>query len=318
MYIRHYGSKTITEIKNIEKRAGYWRFFEDRYGVLWIATRRGVLKFDAEKEPFSLYSIDENSTQESRRFVTSFSESGHFPDRLWLSASDGIYMYDTKNRNILKSPFKFRGSNVDEDMFVNCVSEAGKNKLWLGTSNLGLFSYDMDSGQIRNYSFAHYKQDVIQSNRVLCLQPDSTGNIWVGTASGVSILDPKKNKISQVPSRSIRTYSASVEAFMDNLENHSRPLSSILPVGDYVDKSIDFALTNDEFIVISAIGEGLPQWNMVDYGWLETADGKVLWSNKELSETFHAGGSAKNRKKTKYHKSLRGQFAPTVRVSRLS
>ena len=77
--------------------------------------------------------------------------------------------------------------------------------------------------------------------------------------------------------------------------DNKSPVSSIINVGDYADISKEFVLRNDSKIIIYSVGEGLPAWNMVDYGWLESNDGDTLWSAGDISKSFHAGGGEKNR-----------------------
>jgi len=308
MYIRYHGGEKFTEIKNIEKNIGYWGFFEDRYGVMWIVSRQGLLKYDAEKEPFALHSIDENSTQESRRFVTSFAGSQIYPERLWLSSSNGIYTYDMSDGRIAKAPFSLESSGLLDDEFSNTICETEDHNLWIGTANRGLFAYDLKKKSVRHYQFQNYKRDVLSSNQVRSLAPDSNGKLWIGTQGGLCFLELNSNRLTRIPSQISRIYDAKIIKLLDSVRVFSRPVSSILGTGDYVDKSIDFALTGEVHVLITSIGEGLPQWNMVDYGWLENAEGRIIWDMKELTETFHAGGTLKNRKKIGFLKLLPGRY----------
>lgn len=73
------------------------------------------------------------------------------------------------------------------------------------------------------------------------------------------------------------------------------PTSSLINVGDHANMSKEFVLRNDAKVVIYSVGEGLPQWGMVDFGLLEAENGDTLWNGGDFKQSFHVGGGLKNR-----------------------
>ena len=70
-------------------------------------------------------------------------------------------------------------------------------------------------------------------------------------------------------------------------------LARIAPVGDDADKRAGFALDRQTRVAIYALGEGR-DGEMYDYGWIEDANGRIVWE-MTYRMTDRAGGASKNR-----------------------
>jgi len=124
---------------------------------------------------------------------------------------------------------------------------------------------------------------------------DKNESIWVGSDEGVSVLLKNTNEFDAVPSFYNRRYETKLISAIDSLRKSTKPLSSIIGVGDYSDLSKEFVLREDVKAIIYSVGEGLRAWNMVDFGWLESGDGDILWTAEDFRVSFHASGGLKNR-----------------------
>ena len=62
------------------------------------------------------------------------------------------------------------------------------NEICFGTYSEGLWVYDKIRGEVKVYSTSTVPH--LQSNTILALENDHDGNMWVGTAAGLYILDP--------------------------------------------------------------------------------------------------------------------------------
>lgn len=79
-----------------------------------------------------------------------------------------------------------------------------------------------------------------------------------------------------------------------DLEKDKNIISQIVKVGNNLNKSSYFKISEPTRVRIYALGEGFKN-QMFDYGWIEDANtGKIIWE-MTYSMTFHAGGSRKNR-----------------------
>lgn len=81
-------------------------------------------------------------------------------------------------------------------IYVRDIIEDIDHSIWLATGNMGLIHITGDinepsSLKFRNYS---YRSQKLQTNSVLCLHIDQSGNMWAGTEGGGLYLYSRKEK----------------------------------------------------------------------------------------------------------------------------
>jgi serine phosphatase RsbU (regulator of sigma subunit)/ligand-binding sensor domain-containing protein len=77
-----------------------------------------------------------------------------------------------------------------------CISKSYENILWIGTLNQGLFKYNLNTGEFRQYNKnVEAVSDIVTSNDVYYVLEDSKGIVWFSTPNGLGKLDPKTEKI---------------------------------------------------------------------------------------------------------------------------
>lgn len=268
-------------------------FYEDSFGIIWIASFRGLMKYDLDKKPFEIITLSDIQDEEHDKYIRIFEESKTYKGKLWLGTSNGILLYDTKSKLINSESQLLRTINKPIGNSVTSILEENNN-LWYGTESFGLFKFNLNSLKQTNFKTKIYENNTIDHNQVMTLL-DMNDAIWIGTNFGINIVNKETNKISRIPSLMSRQYNLELLSALDFLKNNETPLVEIQEVGDYADISKDFVLTEDKRALIVSVGEGLPQWNMVDYGWLENEAGDTLWKSNDLFKTYHAGGNGKNR-----------------------
>lgn len=267
-------------------------FFKDKFGVVWISSGNGVLKYDFNRKPFELIKPD-IVEDDNEPVVLAFTASQKYSDKVWLGTSAGLFLYDRSQKIIETSNSLLnRINNPSKYIILSLLEKDGV--LWIGTANNGLYSLDLAARNLDNYRPRFYDRTSINNVTVRNIIAAPDGSIWVGTDSGLNIIS-NNGEISGVPTFITRQYNKKLTALLAELSSRSAPVTSLIEVGDYADLSKEFVLTKDEKVIITSMGEGLPQWNMVDYGWLESFDGDTLWSSKEFYSTFHATGTYKNR-----------------------
>jgi signal transduction histidine kinase/ligand-binding sensor domain-containing protein len=76
------------------------------------------------------------------------------------------------------------------------ISKSYENILWIGTLNQGLFKYNLNTGEFRQYNKnAEAVSDIVTSYDVYYVFEDSKGIVWFSTPNGLGKLDPKTEKI---------------------------------------------------------------------------------------------------------------------------
>ena len=308
IYVYHTDKKIYQHILKSNTPNWYGApIYEDKFGVVWITSGVGVIKYDFDRKPFELFKLDDISEDDNNSAVISFANSEYFSDKIWLGSSGGLLMFDMHEKNIVRDSRLLNIVNKKSKHVIRCVIEKDNN-LWIGTINEGLFRLNLKTGALSNYKARFYDNTTINDNSVYTLLAMDNGKIFVGTDFGLNVIDPGSSAVKSIPTFMSRHYSPELIELLTNLSENSVPVTSILEVGDYADLKKDFVLTSDENIIITSMGEGLPVWNMVDYGWLESNKGDTLWSNKDFYSTYHASGTRKNRMKIGMMKLKKGRY----------
>ncbi|MBR1700339.1 MAG: response regulator [Lachnospiraceae bacterium] len=100
---------------------------------------------------------------------------------IWVGTYSGIYRYDGSH---------FEAMELDERIRnVMAFYVDSRGKLWIGTNDSGVGCYDPVDGNIRFYTM----EDGLAGNSIRALCEDDDGNIYVGTAGYLSIIDPQGN-----------------------------------------------------------------------------------------------------------------------------
>jgi signal transduction histidine kinase/ligand-binding sensor domain-containing protein/DNA-binding response OmpR family regulator len=123
----------------------------------------------------------------------------------------------------------------------------------------------------------------INSNWIISIYEDKTGNFWVGTPEGLNLFD-RKNEIFRHINYRDSVYLPVVYEFLSSLIANSKIISSILRVGDYANFTTSFTINKKTTVLIIIMDE--PGY---DDGWLESANGDIIAgqiNNNEVS----AGG----------------------------
>jgi len=150
--------------------------FKDSEGNLWFntseAVKKGVMKFDG-KDWTSYYN------KNSLASITTFFEDSK--GTLWL----GVYIPGTMYVNGLT---KVNGDSFERISKVGTkfIAEGSDGRLWFGAKNL--LSYDGNS------IIEHDKKE-FWDGKIAALYCNNSGNIWVGTESGVASYDGKNWKV---------------------------------------------------------------------------------------------------------------------------
>ena len=122
--------------------------FEDRAGILWLATFAGLSRFDPKTEQFTVYRHDpENSRSLSHDSVNAIREDRQ--GLLWVGTRNGLNQLD-RSRGVFTA---FTTKDGLPDDRIQAILEDGQGYLWLATHN-GLSRFHPPTKTFRNYSEA--------------------------------------------------------------------------------------------------------------------------------------------------------------------
>ncbi len=174
---------------------------EDNAGYMWISTYGGGLnKFDKKTGNFFVYKNDPRDPNSiSSDFVENCFEDAK--GLIWISTfggqKGGLNSFD---KNSGKFSYYAADNLIEKGLngqLLLQIKADSKGIIWNGTSVDGLIAFDKEKKTVIN----QYKNDPknkfsISNNDVRCLFDDSQGHLWVGTISGLNMLDKNTGKFT--------------------------------------------------------------------------------------------------------------------------
>ena len=156
-------------------------FYEDNSGNLWIGTWGGGLnKMNIETGTITRKFVD------IPEFVNDILEDKH--NRIWIGCNSGLYLYDQKNKNIMRFDSQHDVKRKLTAESINKIIEDHSGNLWVGTWD-GLNEIILKSNTLELDTIIHYPRspsDIngLSDNRIVTLYEDNNNNLWIGTYAG--------------------------------------------------------------------------------------------------------------------------------------
>ncbi|MBX2821137.1 MAG: ATP-binding protein [Rhodothermaceae bacterium] len=163
---------------------------QDEVGFIWMATDRGLLRYDGNDLVQAL-DIDPDAVWLDRVNIHDLSLDSK--GRIWILFFNGIGYWDSEAQSFHQvSHIANKESTV--------ILEQGKDQYWIGTKD-GLYFYDASVAIDRSLErlvFVNENQDGRNRNFITSLYLDTNDRLWVGTSEGLCILDTQTRQIQEV------------------------------------------------------------------------------------------------------------------------
>ncbi len=270
------------------------QFMIDQSGIFWFGSREsGLVKYDPVNKPFQFFTNDdENPNSLSKGATFGILASKVRPGITYVGTrGSGVNIYDPTKQTFEKVTFK-----VVDDMFGGSVRSIAEDdgSLWLGTWGDGLVELDKNYKEIRKYKYDSTNANSISNNQVRVIKPDNQGQLWIGTNSGLNILNTKTNTLKRVVSKQIRRYPDQLVDEMEKLISSDQKIGVIEKVTESQDLSLPIEINTAGNYVVMAAGE-IDGVSRADFGWLENELKDTVWLMGDFDHTYYAGGASKNR-----------------------
>ncbi len=177
-----------------------YAFWIDDQERIWIGTEDGGINiYDPQKKRYEYITTNPSIPNPiSQNCIKAFLDDGY--GKLWVATyMGGMDVIDLKTRkvaNFRADPTR-KGSISDNRVWDLCLDQ-NKN-IWIVTTG-GLDRFDRASG-----SFIHYPQ-VNGNEYLLWIEPDSQGNLWMGSTDEVIIYNPQNSSVKRFPEHSRNMY----------------------------------------------------------------------------------------------------------------
>lgn len=160
-------------------------FYEDKAGSIWIATTKGLNRFDRESGSFDFFAVEQDNPASLSNYLTSV--WGDTDGIIWVASwGGGVYLFDPKLETFTPFPYsKGRISTLLEDQF---------GTMWIGSPGEGLHRFNPKNGILKILSHEPGDSESLSNNDVQCLYEDKSGDLWIGTHGGGLNLFNRKNE----------------------------------------------------------------------------------------------------------------------------
>lgn len=167
-----------------------WALAIDHDGVMWVATGRGLNRYNRTTDDFDRFMFDpdaENSISNNNINALAVDQNNN----LIIGTGYGLSILNperTRFRNyyLYSSTGERSSHNAIRDVFVD-----SRNRIWLGTSERGLNLFDRQTGKFTVYLHDPNDPQSLLDNDVAAIEEDHLGRLWVGTYnSGLSRMNP--------------------------------------------------------------------------------------------------------------------------------
>jgi signal transduction histidine kinase/ligand-binding sensor domain-containing protein/DNA-binding response OmpR family regulator len=174
---------------------------EDRRGILWLGTRKGLQRLDWQQNSFRSFGPEATDPHgligQSVRTLLEDQDGG-----IWVGTGKALNYLNRQTEKF--TAFHPDGQNVS----IVSLLQGVEGELWVGTS-LGLLKFRRHENRFEWF---------IRDNRVQSLLEDALGNFWLGCNQGLIKLNPQ--------TKSFKIYGLSAElpniCFMNNAAFKSR------------------------------------------------------------------------------------------------
>jgi ligand-binding sensor domain-containing protein len=160
-----------------------WDIIEDNKGIIWLATNKGLCKYDGKTfTQISLPYIDVSSDWYQNIYPTVNPNQANslIQDNngiFWIGTSGGgAYKYDgTTFQNILAEKGRKYEDSLHHNVIQSIIQDKNGNIWFASMSNGGITKYDGET-------FQEFKTGSgLSDNMVRYVYQDQEGNIWIGT-----------------------------------------------------------------------------------------------------------------------------------------
>lgn len=154
----------------------------DKSGILWIATERGLSRFDPKTEVFTNFYDGDNTAPKGVKTLYRLVEDK--TGLIWLTTeSEGAYAIDPKSLKFIKNIKQKNGLSSNA---INGLACDAFNGIWLATTK-GLCYYDQQSNEVFVFD---KKNGLFQENLDLGIASLENQHIILGYQNGYTIFNP--------------------------------------------------------------------------------------------------------------------------------
>lgn len=156
--------------------------FLDSRNDLWVATDNVLCRYNAQKNYFEIFTLPlaDNNEPIHPNFMAFAEDSDR---NLLIGSKGGLFILNANRSSAIYYPLPDQGSTDSSNTDIQTILVDSKNRIWLGTRNLGIATFDVKKRQ-----FNYINSNIINSNisgitasiNVQSIVEDVDGQLWIG------------------------------------------------------------------------------------------------------------------------------------------
>ena len=154
---------------------------QDRDGLVWIASGKGLNCFDPATGRFAVYlsdAEDENSLSNSIVICLLEDKQGN----IWAGTDDGLNKYIKSENKFVRYMSDPEDKNSLSNNTIFAICQDKKGVIWVGTSGGGINRLNTQTGSFKAYTI----NEGLPNNVVYGILEDDAGHLWITTNLGLS------------------------------------------------------------------------------------------------------------------------------------
>ncbi len=159
------------------------KIIESRFGVIWIGTARGLIKYDLKNGGYQYLKHGLIGLDNPDKYVV----NTLFEDRqgiLWVGTNKGLYQYDYKFKILRRYVHDISDKRSLSSNDIRYVTEDRNGNLWIATT-AGLNKFEP-----KTESFSHCQKYPCPTGIVIhAILEDKSGKLWLSSDSGIVRFD---------------------------------------------------------------------------------------------------------------------------------
>ncbi len=109
---------------------------------------------------------------------------------LWIGTfTKGLAAYDTKSKRFVNEKIAPELKKLLEESGIYVIKKGKNDLFWIGTFGKGLIRYDHSNNSYKIIGNDNYSDNFLTNNRIRTLLIDKKENIWIGTQSGLNVIN---------------------------------------------------------------------------------------------------------------------------------
>ncbi len=157
--------------------------YESASGDLILCTDNGIKLFSPNTGKYTQPKIQQEKNISLTYQLVDYDETS-----LLGYSAEGMFIYNTQN-NQISFPDKSSPLLKYNSHYYHCLYTDSRGLIWIGTMD-GLNVYDPSNDSIINFS----DEEGLVNNSIRSIIEDNSGNIWVSTSGGISLIKLTENK----------------------------------------------------------------------------------------------------------------------------